>query len=180
MPLWAWIAIGAGIVVVLAGATIAGVLAYRHAEERYVLRLVRSREGLDSVRQALGDSLGRLAEGSEAELRAFASEPDSAERRALHEVALRARLLADELDVMSLPSSLISAAEALADAAHLIAVESSRVSDASRGEEALEQLGDIDLDAVETYYRAAIAAVRQVCEACGIDDSAVYGGGLYL
>lgn len=180
MPLWAWIAIGAGVAVVLAGVTIAGITAYRAAEERYVLRLVRSRETLDSARQALGDSLGRLAEGSEAELRAFANDPDSAERRALHEVSRRAQLLADELDVTPLPGSLVPAAEALADAAYLIAVESGRVGDDSREEAALEQLGDIDLDAVETYYRAAIAAVRQVCEACGIDDSAVYGGGLYL
>jgi hypothetical protein len=82
--------------------------------------------------------------------------------------------------VMSLPGSLITAADALADAAHLIAIEAGKVRDDSAGEQALEQLGSIDLDAVETYYRAAIAAVQQVCEACGIDDSAVYGGGLYL
>jgi hypothetical protein len=180
VPLWAWIAIAAGVIVVLAGATIAGVLAYRAAEERYVLRLVRSREGLDFVRQALGDSLGRLAEGTEAELRTFAARPDAAERKALHEVASRSRLLADELDSMALPASLVSAAEALADAAHLIAVEADKVGAASTGEQALEELGSIDLDAVETYYRAAIAAVQLVCEACGIDDSAVYGGGLYL
>jgi hypothetical protein len=180
VPLWAWIAIGAGIIVVLAGATVAGVFAYRAAEERYGLRLVRSREGLDSVRQALGDSLGRLAEGTEAELRTFADDTDSAERRALHEVASRAQLLADELDVTALPGGFIPAAESLADAAHLIAVEAGRVRDNACGDEALEELGSIDLDAVETYYRAAIVAVRQVCEACGIDDSAVYGGGLYL
>ena len=180
MPLWAWIAIGAGVVAVLAGATAVSVLAYRAAEERYVLKLVRWREGVDFVRTALGDSLGRLAEGSEAELRAFADNPDSGERRALHEVAARARLLADELDASPLPSGLTPAAEALADAAFLISKEAGRVGDEAVGEAALDALGCIDLDAVETYYRAAISAVSSVCEACGVDDSVVYGGGLYL
>jgi hypothetical protein len=180
MPLWAWIAIAAGVVVLLAGATIAGVLAFRAAERRYLLRLIRSREGLDFVRQALGDSLGRLAEGSERELQIFAEDPDSSERRALHEVASRARLLADEMDVTALPGRLIPAAEALADAAFLIGREAGRVGDDLRGDAALDALGCIDLDAVETYYRAAISAVQSVCEACGLEDSAVYGGGLYL
>jgi hypothetical protein len=165
---------------VLAGALVAGVLAYRSAEERNVLKLVRWREGVDFVRQGLGDSLGRLAEGSQAELRAFAENPSSAERRALHEVASRAQLLADELDSTPLPGSLTHTAEALADAAYLIGREASRIPDDVVGDAALDALGCVDLDGVETYYRAAIAAVKQVCEACGVDDSAVYGGGLYL
>ena len=180
MPLWAWIAIAAGIIVVLAGATIAGVVAYRAAERRYLLRLVRSREGLDFVRQALGDSLSRLAEGSDRELGIFSDDPESAERRALHEVASRARLLADELDTTALPSKLVPAAEALADAAYLIGREAGRVADELTGDAALEALGCVDLDAVETYYRLAISSVQSVCEACGLEDSAVYGGGLYL
>jgi len=180
MPVWAWIAIVAGIVVLLAGATVAGIVAYRAAERRYLLRLIRSREGLDFVRQALGDSLGRLAEGSERELRVFAEDPDSGERRALHEVSARARLLADELDTTALPNRLIPAAMALADAAYLIGREAGRVGDELKGDAALDALGCIDLDAVETYYRAAISAVQSVCEACGLEDSAVYGGGLYL
>jgi hypothetical protein len=165
---------------VIAGVLVAGVLAYRSAEERMVLRLVRWREGVDFVRQGLGDSLGRLAEGSEAELRAFADDSGSAERRTLHEVASRARLLADELDSTPLPGSLIHTADALADAAYLIGREASRIPDDMVGDAALDALGCVDLDAVETYYRAAIAAVKQVCQACGVDDSAVYGGGLYL
>jgi hypothetical protein len=180
MPLWAWIAIAAGTIAVLAGATIAGIVAYRAAERRYLLRLVRSREGLDFVRQALGDSLGRLAEGSERELSVFADDPESSERRALHEVASRARLLADELDTTPLPGKLVPAAEALADAAYLIGREAGRVGDELMSDAALEALGCIDLDTVETYYRAAVSTVQGVCEACGLEDSAVYGGGLYL
>lgn len=180
MPLWAWIVIIAGVVAVAAGVTLAGIYTYRAAERRYALRLVRSREGLDFVRQALGDSLVRLAEGSEQELRVFADDPDSVERRALAEVASRARLLADELDTTPLPKHLVSAAEALSDAAYVIAREAGRVGDDLTGASTLDAVGCIDLDAVEQYYRAAVSAVRGVCEACGLEDSAVYGGGLYL
>lgn len=180
MPVWGWIAITAGVVLVLAGLTIGGVLAWRAAERRYALRLVRSREGVDFVRQALADSLVRLAEGSDQELANFANDADSMERRALHEVESRARLLAEELDSTALPKSLAPAADALGDAAYLIAAEAGRVRDDDTGEAALVALGSIDLQAVETYYRAAIAAVEDVCEVCGLDDAAVYGGGLYL
>ena len=180
MPLWAWIAIGAGIVAVVATGVALGVYGTRTAEERYLMRIVRSREGVEFVRLALGDTLSRLAEGSEAELHDFARDPESVERRALAEGAARARLLVDELDSTPLPKSIVPAAESLADAAYLIAQEASKVNPEHVGDAALDDLGSIDLDAVETYYAAAIAAVQQVCEVCGVDDSAVYGGGLYL
>jgi hypothetical protein len=180
MPLWAWIAIGAGGVLVMAAVVVAGVLGYRAAERRYVLRLIRSRESIEAAHQALADVLGRLAEGTEQELRVFADDADSIERRALQEIALRARLLADELDFTALPSGLIPAAEALADVAYLIGREAGRVSDEATGDTALEALGSIDLDAIEKYHLAALVAVQRVCEVCGIEDSEVYGGGLYL
>jgi len=180
VPFWAWIVLVAGVIALAAGATLGGIYAYRAAERRLLLQLVRSREGLEFVRQALGDSLVRIAEGSEQELRVFADDPDSVERRALAEVASRARLLADELDVTALPKSLIPAGEALADAAFVIAREAGRVGEDAAGDAAIEALGCIDLEAVEQYYRAAVSAVRSACETCGLEDSAVYGGGLYL
>jgi hypothetical protein len=180
VPVWGWITIGAGIVLVLAGLTIAAVFAWQSTERRYALRLVGLGEGVDFVRQALADSLGRLAEGTDQELTAFADNPDSIERRALHEVAMRAHLLADELDAMALPRSVVPAADALADAAYLIAKEAGKVHDEALGDEAYEALSSIDLEAVETYYGAAMAKIEELAEACGLEDAAVYGGGLYL
>jgi hypothetical protein len=156
------------------------VFAWQSTERRYALKLVGLGEGVDFARQALADSLGRLAEGTDQELSAFAENPDSIERRALHEVASRAHLLADELDAMALPPSLVPAGEALADAAYLIAKEAGKVNDEVLGDKAYEALSTIDLEAVETYYKAAMAKLEELCEACGLDDAAIYGGGLYL
>jgi hypothetical protein len=180
MPLWAWIVIGVGAVALIAGLVAVGIVAARAHERRTAMNLVARREGVDFVRQALADTLGRLAEGTDDELRAFAYDPDSLERRALVEVASRSALLAEEIDATALPKAHLRAAVALGDAAYLIARESAKVQPGMRGEITFEALGTIDLEAVETYYQAALAAVADVCESCGLEDENVYGGGLYL
>lgn len=181
MPVWGWIAIGAGGVLLLAAAAIAAVYGWRELERRYLLRLVTRREAIDAVRQALDDTVSRLAQGSDEMLSHFADDPDAGERRALHEVASRARMLADELEVMSLPKKLIPAADALADTAYVIGREAGKVHDDCIGHSAFDALGSIDLSEVAALYAAATLEVQHVCEVCGLqDDAAVYGGGLYL
>ncbi len=96
------------------------------------------------------------------------------------EVASRSALLADEIDATAFPKSLLPAATALGDVAYLIVRESAKVQAGMKGDSALEALGSIDLEAVETYYRAALVAVEDACESCGLQDANVYGGGLYL
>jgi len=150
-------------------------------ERRYLLRLVRRREAIDAVRQALEDVVMRLAQGSDETLTHFADDPDAIERRALHEVASRARILTDELDSMPLPPKLVPAASVLGDAAYAIAVEAGKVHDEQVGDAAFEALGSIDLTAIAGTYAKATREVQAVCQACGLEeDAAVYGGGLYL
>jgi len=180
VPLWGWILVGVGAVLALGGLFVATVFTLRAGERRAAQRLIAWREGVDFVRQALADSLRRLAEGTDDELRTFADNPDSVERRALVEVASRSALLADEIDSTSLPKALVPAAVALGDAAYLIARESAKVQAGMQGASTLEALGSIDLEAVETYYQAALASVENACESCGLEDANVYGGGLYL
>lgn len=180
MPVWGWIAIGVGGVLLLAAVGAAGYLGWRALERRYLLQLVSRREAVDASRQALEDSLLRLAEGTDAQLRAFADDPDSIERRALHEVASRARMLADELDTMTLPKPLIPAADALGDAAWVVGREAGKVHDDLVGDAALAALGQIDLTEIAEVNREALAVVTGVCEECGFEDEVVYGGGLYL
>ena len=180
MPQWGWIAIGVGAVLAIAGVATSVFLVWKASQRRSALGLVARREGVDFVRQALADSLGRLAEGTDDELRIFADNPDSSERRAGMEVASRSALLADEIDATAFPKSLLPAATALGDVAYLIVRESAKVQAGMKGDSALEALGSIDLEAVETYYRAALVAVEDACESCGLQDANVYGGGLYL
>jgi len=178
---WGWIALGAGGVLLLAAAAIGAVLGWQLLEKRYVLRLVRRREEVDAVRQALEDAVTRLAQGSDEVLNHFADDPDAIERRTLHEVASRARILADELDSMPLPKKLVPAADALGDVAYAIEQEAGKVHDEQIGDAAFEALGSIDLTAIAGKYAAATLEVQNACMACGLEeDAAVYGGGLYL
>jgi len=180
MPVWGWIAIGLGVALLLAACAAAAYLGWRALERRYLLQLVSRREAVDVARQGLEDSLLRLAEGTDAQLRLFADDPDSIERRALHEVGSRARMLADELDTMTLPKPLVPAADALGDAAYVIGREAGKIEDDLVGDAALEALGTIDLTQIAEVHRQALAVVAQVCEECGFEDEAIYGGGLYL
>jgi len=179
--MWVTVAIGAGSVLLLVAAVTGGVLAWRAAERRYLLRLISRREAVLAVRQSLESAVMRLAEGSDERLEMFSADADSADRRVLSEVASRAQVLADELDVMALPKRLIPAAKALSDAAYVVSREAGKVPHGENGDQALEMLGSIDLEAVSRVFEAATIAVSSVCELCGVDeDSTVYGGGLYL
>jgi len=181
VPIWGWVAIGAGGVLLVAAAAIGSVLGWRAVERRYLLRLVSRREAIDAVRQALDDVVMRLAEGSDETLTHFAEDPDALERRALHEVTSRAAILADELDGMPLPKKLIPAADLLGDAAYAIALEAGKVTDEQVGDAAFAALGSINLTTIAGTYAAATRGVQNACELCGLEeDAAVYGGGLYL
>lgn len=180
MPVWAWITIGVGSALLLAAIGVAAFFGWRALERRFLLRLVSRREAVDVAFIALEDAMLRLAEGSDGQLTAFMDDPDSIERRTLHEVASRARILADELDTMSLPKKFVPAADALGDAAYIIGREAGKVHDDLTGDAALDALGTIDLTDVTSVHERAVAEVEKVCDACGLDDAAVYGGGLYL
>jgi hypothetical protein len=164
-----------------AAAVIGSILGWKAVERRYLLQLVSRREAIDAVRQALDDVVSHLAQGSDETLNHFAEDPDAIERRTLHEVTSRARMLADELDSMALPKKLIPAADALGDAAYAIALEAGKVHDEQIGDAVFDALGSIDLTAIAGKYAAATREVQHACEVCGLEeDAAVYGGGLYL
>lgn len=180
MPLWAWITVGVGAVLLL-GALVAAIwLALKAARRRALLRLVVRAEAVDAAEKALEETVKRLAVAGDTELEQFADDPDSVERRTMSEVAGRAELLTDELDRMAVPKSLVEVADSLADASYLIAREAERVQDEHLGPDAFDRLAAIDLQAVRAYAQKARLRVIEACEVCGLQDTAVYGGGLYL
>ncbi len=181
MPLWGAIALGTGVVLLLAALGVMGFLGWRAMERRYLVRLISRREAVYAVRQALEDAVVRLASGTDEQLALFADEPDSPERKMLHEVRIRAQILRDELDTMSLPKRLVPAAEALGDAAYVVAKEAGKIKDRDTGASVLAELGTIDLGTVAEVFERAAAAVSLTCQVCEVEeDAAVYGGGLYL
>jgi hypothetical protein len=181
VALWGWIAVGAGSVLVGIALVVGAIYGWRAVERRYLLRLISRREAVYAVRQALEDALSRLAEGSDEQLHHFSQDADALERRTLHEVWIRARILSEELDTMPLPRRLIPAAQRLADAAHEVSVEAGKVHDDDRDDLALEALASIDLSAIAAVFDTASVEVSRICTLCSVEeDASVYGGGLYL
>lgn len=180
MPLWAWIVLAVGIVLVIGATAAAGYFGWRALVRRLLLRLLSKTEATEAAAQGLVDVVHRLAESSDEELESFADDADSPERRALHEVHGRALIIREEVDRLALPNALVELADAIGDAAHLIAEESGRVPDELTGPAALEALGDMDLTRVAEYVTKVRALLRVSCDECGVEDTSVYGGGLYL
>lgn len=180
MPPWAIIAIVVGGILLLASSVFGGVLAWRAYVRRVLLRLLAKMEGVEAAAQGLIDTMARLAEADDEELAHFSTDPESTERHALHEVEGKARMLAEEVDTMPLPRSLVSIAEWVGDAAWLTAGEAGKVAGEHVGTEALDDLTTIDLESVRAYTSQARIKLITACEEHGLSETAVYGGGLYL
>lgn len=180
MPIWALTVIAVGGILLFAAAIAAIVLLMRAYERRAVLRLLGKAENIDAAIRTLEDTIGRLSVAEDDVLEHFAEDPDALERRVLHELASRARVLADELDHSPVPASLVRVAEALADSSYLVSQNAGRVGDELKGEAALNRLAEVDLAGIEAYQAKARAMLVRVSEEFGIEDTAVYGGGLYL
>lgn len=180
MPDWGVIALVAGLVLLIAAIAAASWFAWRAFERRQLLRLIGRLEAVEAAAQALVDAIHRLAASPDDELDAFIADTEAPERRVLAEVHSRAQLLNDELDHMPLPARLVPIAEAIADAAFVVAREAACVGEQDVGDKALDGLAGIDLDAVGGYTAQARTRLRAMCAVCGLEDTAVYGGGLYL
>lgn len=180
MPVWGWITLAVALVFVAAAAGVGGFFAWRAYVRRTLMRLVVKRAAVEAVGQALEEVTARLAEAPDEELELFARDIESSERRALHEVVSRAAILRDELDHVPLPKDLVPLATKLADAAHVITVQAGGVTDEMVGDDALVGLSAIDLQAMRAYMEQARNAVTLACASYGLEDTNVYGGGLYL
>lgn len=180
MPQWAAIVMIAGAVGLIAALSAAALWAWRAFERQQLLMLIGRLEAVEAAAQALTDSIRRLSEAADDELQAFADDPTAPERRVLAEIQGRARILCDELDHIALPGRLVPIAEAIADAAYVVNQQAACITDTDTGEQALSKLADVDIEAVTGYVARARTTLGAMCAVCGLEDTAVYGGGLYL
>jgi hypothetical protein len=180
VPVWGWIGLGVGVLLLIAAGAAAGWFGWKSFERRSLMRIVTRTESVEAAAQALLDVFTRLSEADDATLEEFARDPETSERRALYEVGLKADMVTDELDRMRLPRSLVSVAESVADAAYLIARESRVVGENDTGDDALAKLSSMNLEAVQEYTAQARRRVHESCTECGLEETNVYGGGLYL
>jgi hypothetical protein len=152
----------------------------RRYTRRALMRLIVRAEAVDAAADALIGVVEQIGSATEEDAAAFADDAESVERRALHELHARAAIIVDELDHMPLPKRLVPVAEALSDAAFVVREQSECVGDDDRGQEALERLASVDVEQVQSYREKAHILLGEMCDSCGLDDRAVYGGGLYL
>lgn len=181
MPDWVWYVIGAaGVTLVSAGAVILLLVWWRAQVRRYVVRLVGRSESLLSGYRSLREVAGRLADATDEELLAFAIDVGQLDRKALVELAKQQAMTQEDLETMALPKKLWPVAEALAGAARLLAREAGRVGEDADADEVLEGLASIELAEAGEVLRQAVERLHAVCEDLGVEDRAVYGGGLYI
>lgn len=178
---WLWVAIAAGIILI---AGIGGFLAYRFGFRRVVRRhivgMIARRENLEASRRALQTVVEHLAGADDDTLVEFMQDPGSVDRRTFHEVEQRMGMMRDELDHMRLPARVIPLAEQMADSAYLIARESGRISDDMAPDEVLEAVGSIDLAGISAHLDETKRVLEAACGEYDIQETAVYGGGLYI
>lgn len=180
-PWWVWLA---GAIVALAMLGVGGFFAWRFLwhrfSRRYLVALIGRRENVLASRRTLEAVIRHLADEPIEALLEFAGDPESVDRKALHEVTQRMALLSDDLWTMPLPSRLHPVGEALGDAAASISEEAGRVGELMGTDDVLEALQKIDLARVQQDSDRAESLVEEACEYYDVQEAAIYGGGLYI
>ena len=178
---WIWVVVGVVLVAVLGiGGFFGWRFTWHRMSRRYLVRLIGRRENLVASRRTLEAVIRHLADEPLESLLEFASEPESVDRRALHEIADRMSMLADDLWTMPLPKRLWPVGEALGDAAATVGEEAGRVNDLMLSDEVLDALQEIDLSGVAADTDRAEKLVEEACSYYDVEEAAIYGGGLYI
>ncbi len=163
----------------VAGLVVAGVFLWRRTVRRYIVTLIGKREGVQAAFKTVENLVDTLSKATDGELVAFALDPSAEERKTLEEVAEQMSILSDELATMPLPKHLIDAANELADAAKELLRQTGGLT-GKEGIDALDALGEVDLGRVRTHVEEGIRLLGESAERYDVDDTAVYGGGLYI
>jgi hypothetical protein len=166
-------------VLALLGAWVGRILWNRQVRKSLV-GLYSEREEVGAAYKAFRELLDHLVEGDESVWSPFCSDPTSEDRRALAELGRRMEIVRDELKRTPLPKGFWHVAELLETAASTLAEEVAEVGEGATPDEVLRAIAGLDLRAVSDAYRQAEVELDELLEAHGIEDPAVYGGGLWV
>jgi hypothetical protein len=181
MSIWVIYGIVATVgVLVIAGIVVGSILLWRRQVRKSLVGLVGRRESVSAAYRGLEAVFGALGSDDPAVVSQFAIDPTSTHRKALEELQTRMAIEAEELQNVALPKRFWPAADLLMSSAIKLRDEVGRINQAPTPDAVLDGVAAIDV----TGIRAAIAAAgeeldRQLHET-GVDDSAIYGGGLYI
>jgi hypothetical protein len=163
----------------VAGVAVGSFFLWRRTVRRYVVVLISKRERVSAALAIVAQLVPALARATDGDLVAFALDTTSDERKTLEELAERMGFLTEELATMPLPKHLWDAANELSDAAGLLGAQTGALG-GKEGTEALDALAGIDLAKVIGHMDTANTQLGDMAERYGVDDTAVYGGGLYI
>jgi hypothetical protein len=177
---WVYVIIAVAGVALVAAIVIAAMLLWQRQVRLALIGLTGRREAVGAAYRALETVFAALADSDVEQLTAFATDPTSEHRKSLEELHTRMRMQAEELADLPLPKAQWKAADLLGVAAGRLAAEVGRVGEASDPEAVLEADGSIDVTGVTEALDPANAEIDRLLEEQGIEDPAVYGGGLYI
>ena len=165
--------------IAIASLVVGGLFLWRMTVRRYVVTLIGKRAGIEAAYRTIETLVTSLAAATDGELVAFALDSTAEQRKTLEEVAEQMAILGDELATMPLPKHLRDSADVLADAADELTRQAGALT-GKEGIEALDALAAVDVARVRQYVDTGIAALSELAERYDVDDTAVYGGGLYI
>jgi hypothetical protein len=178
---WVLYGIGAAVgVLLIAGAVVGGIALWKRQVRRSLVGLVGRREAIRAAYRALESVFASLAEESTEELIAFAERPDNVRRKALEELRERMALEAEELEDVALPKTAWHDADLLMAAAVLIRDQISTITGAPDPDAVLGAVANIDVAAMRAALAEAGIELDRLLRESDVEDSAVYGGGLYI
>lgn len=177
---WVYVIIAVAGIALVAAIVIAAMLLWQRQVRLALIGLTGRREAVMAAYRALESVFSALADSDVDELTAFATDPTSVHRKSLEELQTRMKIQADELADLPLPKAQWKAADLLGVAAGRLASEVGGVGEAQDPEAVLEAVGAVDVAAITEALNPANEEIDRLLVEMGIEDAAVYGGGLYI
>lgn len=153
-------------------------LAWRNQVRRYIVGLMRSREAIGAALKTVESAVLALSRGTVQDIVDFAG-PTSEGRHTFEEIGARMRIEKQELAELPLPKQLWPLAEALGEAASVLAAQTTGVGQAT-GEDAMDALMAVDVARARISLDSADGVIATLSTEYDLTDPAVYGGGLYI
>lgn len=178
---WVWYGVIATVgILLIAGIVVGSIFLWRRQVRKSLIGLVGRREAVRAAYRGLESVFSALAEESPEQISEFATVSTSVHRRSLEELAIRMAMQVEELQSLALPKTAWHCADLLMAASATLRDEVVKINHASSPEAVLEGVGKIDVPAIRLAMATAGEELDRLLKENRIEDSAVYGGGLYI
>ena len=177
---WVYVIIAVAGIALVAAIVIASMLLWQRQVRLAMVGLSGRREAVMAAYRALETVFSALADSDVDDLTAFATDAASEHRKSLDELHSRMRIQTEELADLPLPKGQWRAADLLGVAAGRLASEVGKVGEAPTPDAVLDAVGAMDVAAITEALDPANSEIDRLLTEHGIEDTTVYGGGLYI